>query len=358
MGDLLPLLKELTELDGPVGHEGAVADHLERRWAAAGADVRRTPVGNVVAHLGGSGPRLLLQAHMDEINLIVEHVDERGFLSLASCHPGPGTHHLRECLNRRAIVKTATGEVEGVFGCLTGHLRSGTAAADRAPGWEDVFVDLGLPDRDAVLAAGVHPGCPVLYRTETRRLGEHLLMKAADDRVGLAVMTAVAEAADPARLGHDTWLVATVQEEAGAVGAASIRAELGGFDAALAYEVGPASDLPGAGAHGSTVALAHGPCVVHKDTAVHYDAALTRRLVAVADASGIAVQHAVYPRFGTDGSVLMRQGIPTALLAIPTRYTHSPHELVNERDVRDCIRLTQAFIDSTDDSQRRSRLNP
>ncbi len=345
MLDLWEVARELTELDGPVGHEGPVADAVERHWARSCERVRRTPVGNVVAELGGSGPRLLLQAHLDEIGMLVEAIDEQGFLRLTSCHPGARTYHLRECLNRAAFVHTDRGVVEGVFGCLTGHLRIGSPADDRAPTWDDAFVDLGLGSRDAVLAAGVRPGCPVLYRAAARRVGDRLVMKAADDRIGLVVMTAFAAAMAQRRaeLAHEVVLAATVQEEAGAVGAASIRADVGAFDAALAFEVAPAGDVPGAPPHARAVRLGGGPCLVHKDASVHYDAALGARVAAAADAAGIALQHAVYPAFGTDGSALLRQGIPTALVGVPTRYTHSPHEMVDEADVRACVALVEAF---------------
>lgn len=342
MSELLELTRELTELEAPLGHEWPVADWLEERWGRSCERVWRTPVGNVAAELGGSGPRLLLTAHMDEINLIVEHVDERGFAWLTSCCAGDGTDHLRECLNREAVVKTPNGDVDAIFASLTGHLRFGSPAHERAPGWEDVFLDFGLPDRAAVLAAGVRPGCPVMWRAHTRRLGDLLAMKAADDRIGLAVMTALAETVERARLAWEVTLVATVQEENRGIGACSIRADLGMFDAAIAFDVVPAGDLGVAPDRGHSVRLGGGPALVHKDVVVHYDLPLTERLDALAAAENIAVQHALFLGGGTDGIRLVRQGIPTAYMGIPTRYTHSPHELVDERDVDACIDLTKA----------------
>lgn len=346
MSDLFELTRELTELDAPVGHEGPVADWLEARWRRSCERVWRTPLGNVVAELGGSGPRLLLTAHMDEINMIVSHVDERGFAWMTSCSPGDRTYHLRECANREAVVQTPRGEVEAIFATLTGHLRFGSAANESAPGWEDVYLDFGLRDREAVLATGVRPGCPVLYRARTRRLGDLWAMKAADDRIALALMTEFAETVEPSELSWNVTLIATVQEENGAIGACSIRADVGNFDAAIAYDVAASGDLGVAAEHGRSVRLGGGPVLVHKDFVVHYDVALTERLDALAAGAGINVQHAVIPGGGTDGVALVRQGIPTVFLGIPTRYTHSPHELVDEGDVRACIDLTAALCTS------------
>lgn len=343
MTDLFALTRELTELDAPVGHEEPVAAWLEDRWSNVCDRVWRTPIGNVAAHLGGIGPRLLLTAHMDEINLVVEHIDERGFAWLTSCHPGSRTYHLRECLNREAVVKTPKGDVDAIFAALTGHLRFGSAAHERAPGWEDVYLDFGLRDRDAVLAAGIRPGQPVLYRAATRRLGDLFAMKAADDRIGLVVLTAFVEAIERERLAWDVMLIATVREESGGHGAASIRADVGVFDGAIAYDVAPAGDLGITTSHGRSVRLGGGPVLIHKDAVVVYDHGLIELLDALAESQRIAVQHAVYPECGTDGVELVRQGIRTAFVGIPTRYTHSPHELVDERDVQSCVALTTAL---------------
>jgi tetrahedral aminopeptidase len=76
------LVKELTELAGPTGHEDAVQDWLERRWSEFATDVRRTRVNNILARIGGSGPLLVLVAHADEICLMVKSVTDDGFLHL------------------------------------------------------------------------------------------------------------------------------------------------------------------------------------------------------------------------------------------------------------------------------------
>src|SRR5688500_1463941 len=76
------LVKELSELPGPTGHEDAVQDWIERRWSELAQDVRRTRVNNILARVGGTGPRLLLVAHADEICLMVKSVSDEGFLHL------------------------------------------------------------------------------------------------------------------------------------------------------------------------------------------------------------------------------------------------------------------------------------
>ncbi|GGM97168.1 M42 family metallopeptidase [Streptomyces fuscichromogenes] len=341
---MFELIKQLTELPGPCGHEGAVADFLRQRWAGSGAEVSTTSVGNVVGRIPGDGPRLMVQAHMDEMSLRVRTITEDGFVHLGAGMRGSGFGILPEAVNRIAQILTPSGLVDGVFARATGHLRGSTGG--RLDGgiasWDDVFVDLGLPDRRSVLAAGIHVGSPVLYRAKTRRLGRHLIGKALDDRVGLALMTALADRLAGTRATRDVVLVATVQEETGAVGAASLRHDLGSFHEAVALEVGPAGDFPGMPSDAREVALGRGPALVHSDAATHYDAGLTRVLLDLADRNKIPVQHAAFASFGTDGAQLMMQGIPTALLTVPTRYTHSPFEMVHLDDVSAALDLLVA----------------
>ena len=81
---MFDLIKELTELPGPVGQEEVVLAHMEALWRGEGATVSRTRIGNVVAHAGGQGPRVLMIAHGDELCFLVRAIDELGFLWLAN----------------------------------------------------------------------------------------------------------------------------------------------------------------------------------------------------------------------------------------------------------------------------------
>nr|WP_277349435.1 M20/M25/M40 family metallo-hydrolase [Streptomyces sp. S3(2020)] len=320
---------------------------MRTAWTEAGAKVTTTPVGNVVGVIPGAvpggGPRLMIQAHMDEMNLSVRSITPDGFVRLGSGVRGSGFGILPEAVNRAAHIVTRTGVVEGIFARATGHLRS-ACGGDLAGAvtWDGVHVDLGLPDRQAVLDAGVHVGSPVLYQAETRRLGDRVIGKAFDDRVGLALMTELARRLAGTGATRDVVLVGTVQEETGAVGAASLRFDLGAFDEAIALEIGPAGDTPGMPDGPREVALGRGPALVHADAAAHYDSRLTATLVDLAHTRGIPVQHAAFECFGTDGAQLMTQGIPTALLAVPTRYTHSPYEMVDLADVSAALELLVA----------------
>lgn len=339
------LIKTLTELPGPTGYEDAVQDWLAGRWRALGLQVERTPIGNLRAHLGGRGPRLLIGAHADEICFRVKSIDPHGFLWLTS---GRGMAEQRPPepvpLGHVAHVFTPTSTVEGTFVTATGHVltqRQRVYAARHAPDWLDFYVDVGARTRAEAEAMGIHPGAPVINAVATRRNGRNIVGKAMDDRAGLAVMTALAKGVDRSRLCYDVWLTSTVAEETGLIGARSVAA---GADLGLAVEVGLAGDVPLVDPRSMPVSLDGGPVLVHKDAGVPYDRRLTLHLARCAQTAGISVQHATFQNFSSDGKEWIQEGLPTAMVAFPCRYTHSPHETIAEGDVEALTALLLALV--------------
>lgn len=343
--DLFPLIRTLTELPGPVGHEDAVQDWLERRWRDAGMNVRRTRVGNLLARVGGSGPKLLLFGHADELCLVVKSVTDDGFLHLWH-YAGDATGYPPKWfmpLYQPALVVTASGAVEGVFAQASGHVTGGRIRDKDKPDWNDWFIDIGVRSRQEVEALGIHAGCRVLWNPPTRRVGRSIVGKAMDDRVALAIATLVGERlAGRDDLPYELWIASTVQEENGLIGAASLADEVR-FDRAIAIDVGLTGDHPGPDPKDFPNKLGAGPAVVYQDASCHYSRRLCEELVACAKAAGLPVQRAIYQFYGSDGSALLRRGIESALLTYPTRYTHSPIEMVDEADVQATIDLLVAF---------------
>jgi tetrahedral aminopeptidase len=331
----------LTEMIGPTGYEDPVQDWLEARWSAAGCATYRSRIGNLFARVGGTGPKLLIAAHADEISLRVKAVSTDGHLLLTS---GTGGSELNppnaSYLAQPCVVVTPKGHVPGVVGAATGHVMTRTQREAARTEWGDVFLDIGARGADEAHAWGVHVGAPVVPSVPTRRIGSNLVGKAMDDRAALAIMTHLLERIDRDRLGFELWFVSTVQEEIGLVGASSVE----GFDLAIALEIGLAGDIPPVGLHHIPVRLGAGPILGHKDGAVTYDVKLTRRLQAVAEREGVPIQHLVFLNFASDGKAFMANDVPTALVAFPTRYSHSPVETVDERDLAGVLRLLEGFV--------------
>ncbi len=141
----------------------------------------------------------------------------------------------------------------------------------------------------------------------------------------------------------DLTLVSSVQEEIGVVGAKALAAHMH-FDAAVVLEIGLAGDIPGVALRDMPLRLGGGPVLVHKDSLVHYDHRLTTRLEEIAREKEIAIQHAVFGSFGSDGAALMQADIPAALVAFPARYTHTPFETGHLDDIEALTNWMCAFV--------------
>lgn len=330
---MFELIKELTELAGPVGQEETVLARMESLWQEAGANVTRTRIGNVVAHVGGEGERLLLIAHADELCFLVRSIDYNGMIWLANGQAWQRSAGMRNAftIGQPVQVLARNGPLPGYVATTTGHVASLTLHDPVELTWNDFWVETGLSHAE-LIDAGVTPGTRVIWDAETRLVGRNLVGKALDDRVLLAVMTEVLRRVPPAERRCDLTLVASVQEEIGVVGASALGARRE-FDAAIVLEIGLAGDIPGVLERDMPLRLGSGPALIHKDSLVHYDHALTTRLEKTAASAGIPIQHAVFGSFGSDGSALMKADIPSALVAFPARYTHTPFETAHMQDI-------------------------
>ena len=190
--------------------------------------------------------------------------------------------------------------------------------------------------KDALVAAGVHVGAPVIFSAPTRRVGDLLVGPAMDNRVGLALMDAAIEFDD---LACELWLIATTQEENGLHGArALVREER--FAAAIALDVGLAGDIPAVEEREYGTRLGAGPIVVHRDTGIIYDRLLTQHLLGL----GVPAQDGLFAGYGSDGLALAEAGSPTALVTVATRYTHTAFETIDPRDLDTTVELLRAFL--------------
>ena len=315
---MFELIKTLTELTGPVGVEDAVQEWVAAAWRDRGLDVRRTPIGNVLGHLGGRGPKLLIGAHADEICFRVKSIDDRGFIWLTT---GRGGGELRPPepvpLGLVAEILTDAGTVRGTFVSLTGHVKTRAQRAQRPHARLVRFLRRYRCAQSRRYRGARHPpGMPGHQhgRDASRRAK---IVRQSDGRPGaLALMTAFADQVDRGRLQYDVWLVSTVQEEIGLIGARSAAA---GFDLGVIVEVGLAGDTPLVDPRQFPLALGAGPIVVHKDQTVVYARTLTAALLRCARTAGIPVQHGVFQNFSSDGREWI-EASSTAMVAFPCRY--------------------------------------
>jgi putative aminopeptidase FrvX len=334
------LLRTLCELPGPTGEETAVLDWLEREWKGRG-ELTRTPVGNLLLRIPAEGPRVLLAAHADELSLIVRSVSTEGFLRVL---PGERDQFAAPYFVGTTVrILAPGGPVPGVFAMATGHAQTPEQRERLRLGWDDVFVDTGL-SADELLSHGVGVGTRMVWDVPLRRMGRLLVGKALDDRIGIAALVCLARSLERRSPRFDLTLAATVQEEIGMLGAASLTRHQEPFAVGFILDNGLAGDIPTVSMQHMPVRLGEGPVLVHRDSSAHYSPRLIRELKSVAGREGIPVQDAVLYHYASDGANLLRQGLETVLLAPPIRYSHSPFEAVDPADVAATARLLTAYL--------------
>lgn len=340
---VMETLIELMTIPAPTGQEEPVLSWCRTRWSELGAELSVQPIGNVLAHIPGNGPRLLIQGHADEISFVVKSIDERGFVWLADGQAGSRKPQFRYPIGQPALIIGRTARIPGLFASVTGHIIATRSSEKTTFDENDLFVDLGVSSKAEVEALGVHVGAGVIWNPPIQRFGTRFVGKAIDNRVSLALMTHLLLETAQETLAYDITIAATVQEEIGLIGATSL-ANRGDYDLAITIDNGPIGDYPGVDPREIPVELGKGPVIVYKDSWTHYDRRIINRLLDVADAMNIPLQKTIYPGFGSDGAALIRSGIPAALLGISTRYTHSPFEMGDERDVIAALELLKAFV--------------
>ncbi len=334
------LLRTLTALPGPTGDEAAVIDWLEQEWQERG-QLTRTSVGNLLLNIPGPGPRVLLAAHADELSMIVRSITPEGFLRVL---PGERDQFtFPSFLGAPVRILADSGPLPGIFATTTGHALSPEQRERVRYGWDDVFVDTGLTLAE-VTERGIRIGTRMVWEAPLKQVGRLLVGKALDDRLGIAVLVVLARRLKRERLRFNVTLAATVQEEIGLLGAASLTRAGREFEIGFIIDNGIAGDIPTVAASHVPVRLGGGPALVHRDSSAHYSPRLLRHLRRAAERAAVPVQEMVLYHYSSDGANLIRQGTETALVAPPIRYSHSFFEAVDPRDVEATVRLFESYL--------------
>ena len=331
-------------MPGLSGNESAINGFLQERWSPYAQEIKLNPVGNLLAHIGGDGPNLLILAHADEHGFLVKSISEDGFLFLNSTRLGLRPPSGLYVIGQPALIQGRQGPIEGIFAAVSGHVMTASQAEKHKLDWNDIFVDIGCQSREEVLAQGIQVGCPIVPNPPTRRFGNFFCGKAMDDRALLAVMDELLRHLEMDKVNYNLYFASTVQEEMGMVGAHSLFRALD-VEQAICLDIGLAGDVPGVDEQDIPVKLGAGPVLVHKDNYIHYSPRLTAALTDAAEKADIPIQHAVFPSYASDGAELIRHGIETALVAPPVRYTHSPFEMAHEDDLLLTVQLLKAFLE-------------
>lgn len=324
------LLQTLTETFGPSGYEENVRAIVRAEVGSLADEIRVDALGNLITRRrpGKAGPntrKIMIAAHMDEIGVIVSHVDDHGFVRFS---PIGGVF-------RRYLLGGRVRFLNGVQGVI-GFDRLDNP--NELPALDKVYIDVGATNKkDCPVTVG---DVAAFDRTYTE-FGNRLVAKSLDNRAGvlIAIETLRALKASP----HDLYFVFTTQEEVGTRGAATSAYGIDP-DVGIALDVTSSGDTPNA--HKMEMALGKGPCIKIQDVGMIADPRVVQWMIRAAEKNKIPYQREVLLMGGTDARAiqLARAGVPAGCISVPVRYVHSPSEMVDLSDLENAVRLLTALL--------------
>lgn len=337
----LAFLKRLLDAPGPSGFEQLPA-RLWREEAQTFAAVEADVAGNSLATLNPTGrPRVMLAGHVDEIGLMVVHIDDEGYVHFAPI----GGWDSQVLVGQRVVIDGRAGPVAGVIGKKAIHLMK-TEERDKVSKISDLWIDIGAAGKDEATARVRVGDAGVLATTLHEFPNRRLVSRSVDNRIGAFIVLEALRrlAADPPSAA--VVAVATTQEEiahsGGGARTSAFRIEP---DAAVVVDVTHATDYPGADKkEAGDFKLGGGP-ILSRGSAV--SRVVFDQLLSAAEAEGIAVAIEAAPRrTSTDADAIhtARRGIATGLVSVPCRYMHSPNEMVSLDDLDRAAALLAAWV--------------
>ena len=324
------LLQQLTEAFGPSGYEDNIRKLVLAEVKPLADEIKVDALGNLIARKKPSKvtkdtKKIMIAAHMDEIGLMVSHVDENGFVRFSS--------------------------IGGVFGkyVLGGRVRflngtHGVIGFDRfdkvneMPPMDKIYIDVGATSKKD---CPVKVGNVAAFDRPFVEMGNRLVAKSMDDRVGVLVAIETLRALKSTV--HDVYFVFTTQEEVGTRGAATSAFGIDP-DVGIAIDVTASADTPNA--MKMEMVLGKGPCVKIRDSGALSDPRIVQWMIRTAEKKKIPYQREVLLFGGTDAHAMQmtRAGVPAGCLSVATRYVHSPSEMIDYTDLQNSVKLMTAIL--------------
>jgi len=323
-----PLIQKLTETFSPSGYESAIRAVIRDEVKPFADDIHVDPLGSLIVRKGKAqknGRKIMIAAHMDEIGLVATHIDPRGFVRFTNI----GGVRPQNLMGGR--VRFANG-VQGII-----YAEPLDKPTD-APPLEKCYIDVGAKDdKDH----GIKIGDVAAFERPFMPLGDRLVAKSLDDRIGCAV--AIESLRRLRSTPHEVYFVFTVQEEVGLRGAGpsayGIAPDLG-----FSIDVTAWGDTPGI--RNVELALGSGPAIKIKDGGMLADPRIVQWMIATAEKAHLPYQREILLGGTTDATAMQisRAGVPVGCISIPCRYVHSPSEMVDLNDVQTAVSLITALL--------------
>ena len=336
-----PLLKKIINAAGVSGYESEITKIMYEEFKKITKEVEIDGFGNVIAHKGKGAKKIMIAAHMDEIGLLVKHITKEGYVNFIKI----GGIDDRILVGQRVIIKSKKGDVCGIIGMKPPHLVKEEERKNPIK-YNDMFIDIGAKSKeDAEKRISIADS--IIFEPNVGVLNGNLCYgKAIDDRVGCFALIKILE-----RLKVDAqiYVVATVQEEVGLKGARTSSFKINP-DFAIAIDTTSAGDTPMIRENESSLKLGAGACITVIEAAgrgIIVSEKIKNLFMDAAKENKIDYQLDVLEGGMTDGAMINmnREGIPTGVLSVPSRYAHSPTGVFSTDDLNSVIELTVKAVE-------------
>jgi len=322
------LIQKLVETPGPSGMEYKIREVIRKEVTPYADGIQVDKLGNLIVRKGqktSDGKRIMISGHMDEIGLMATHIDENGFIRFITI----GGVRPHTCQGGRVLFMDGT---HGVIGAEKLDNMDKVATLDQ------LFIDVGATSKQT---CPIKVGSVAGFERPFLDLGERLVAKSMDDRIGVAVM--IETLRTMTHTPNEVVFVFSVQEEVGLRGATAAAYGVDP-DLGLAVDVTGVGDTP-KGVN-MDVGLGKGAAVKVRDSSFIADPRIVNWMVSTAEKNQIAYQLEVLEAGGTDGHAiqLTRAGVPAGCLSIPCRYIHSPSEMVDYKDIQNSVHLLMELV--------------
>lgn len=328
------LLKELVETPGVSGSESQIREFIQEKVESHADSVETDRMGNLIARKGEGEKTLMVATHMDQIGLSVKRIEEEGFIRFSKV----GGVTLQSLMNQRVKIHTEKGEVTGVIGMKPPHLMD-KEERNNLPEKEQLFVDIGAEDEEAVEEAGVKIGDYITFEREAEDLqDDYVTSMAMDNRVGCLVGIEALKRFDE---DYELAVVFSTQEEVGLKGAKTSAFKIDP-DVALAVDVSIAGDVPGVEPQESDLEMGEGVEITMMQSegrGLITPEGVRNWLLETAEEEEHEHQKGVWEGGATDAAKinLVREGVPTGSIGVPLRNMHSATEVVKVSDIEDTV---------------------
>ncbi len=344
LDDTEKMLRDLSEAPGVSGYEEPAAQVFMKYLKPHVDELQRDNLGSVIGVKKGSAnsPRVMIDAHLDEIGFMVKRIDENGFVKFFPL----GWNFSQQLLDHRVIIHTRKGNVLGVIN--TGP----DIQEDKIIPREEMWIDIGVASKAEAEALGIQPGDPVTHESKFAVMANRkfLLGKAWDDRIGLAVIIGVMQ--NLAKEKHPNVVFATgaVQEENTLAGAQTVVAAVKP-DIAITLDIDVTSDLPANTSEDyAQPVLGKGVVIILHTYEMLPHVKLRQWVQSIADELKIPYQFMLEEGGGTDAGPIHKwnTGVPTLDLVISQRYYHSANGIIHRDDYESAVRLITEVVKRLD----------